>query len=141
MVDICLCCVPPLPEIALRQIHPLLSISRFSVPIFPLPVADIIMPSSSWPSSGPLSVSHLPLSTSYCPYVVVHAWHVSSPLPFWFSLFISINYGLSQGMAPVRPRGGEISKILDLSGKGLIVLLVRRKNYAQKMTSLPFIFF
>ena len=52
-----------------------------------------------------------------------------------------MHYGLSQGMAPVRPTGGEISKILDLSGKGLVVLLGRRKKYAQKMTSPPFIFF
>ena len=79
-------CVLPLLEVALRQTPPLLSISRFSRPYyFPLPLLDVIVPSSSRSFSGHLSVSDLPLSTSYCPSVVFQACHMSSPLPFCFS--------------------------------------------------------
>ena len=87
-----LCCVPPLLEVALRHIPPLLSIARFSVPCCPLPLMDVIMPSSFRPSSGPL----FPCLTCHSVHLTVHLlsfMRATCPAHFHFVLvFLVHNY-------------------------------------------------
>ena len=82
-----LSCAPPLLEVALRQISPLLSVFCFSSPCSSQPLLDIIIsPPSFWSSLRSISVSYLPLCASNSPTIVLHRCYMSCHFPFQFSL-------------------------------------------------------
>ena len=75
-------CVPPLLEVALRKFFPLLSVFCSSRPCCSLPLHDVIFPSHFGSAPRSSSFPHLPLCCAYCPPIVLHSCHMSSPSPF-----------------------------------------------------------
>ena len=75
-------CVPPLLEVALRKFFPLLTVFCSSRPCCSLPLHDVIFPSHFGSTPRSSSFPHLPLCCAYCPPIVLHSCHMSSPSPF-----------------------------------------------------------
>ena len=75
-------CVPPLLEVALRKFFPLLSVFCSCRPCCSLPLHDVIFPSHFGSAPRSSSFPHLPLCCAYCPPIVLHSCHMSSPSPF-----------------------------------------------------------
>ena len=81
-------CVPPLLEVALRKFFPLLSVFCSSRPCCSLPLHDVIFPSHFGSAPRSSSFPHLPLCCAYCPPIVLHSCHMSSPSPpLCFTIF------------------------------------------------------
>ena len=75
-------CVSPLLEVALRKFFPFLSVFCSSRPCCSLPLHDVIFPSHFGSAPRSSSFPHLPLCCAYCPPIVLHSCHMSSPSPF-----------------------------------------------------------
>ena len=86
-------CVPPLLEVALRKFFPLLSVFCSSRPCCSLPLHDVIFPSHFGSASRSSFFPHLPLCSAYCPPIVLHSCHMSSPSPFCIRyVFYDVEY-------------------------------------------------
>ena len=77
-------CLPPLLQVPLCQTSPLLPVLCCPGPHCPLPLLEVVKPSSSWSSSGSFTTSSLPLCASYCPPIIIHSGYMSCPFPSSF---------------------------------------------------------
>ena len=93
-------CVPPLLEVTLRKFFPLLSVFCSSRPCCSLPLHDVIFPSHFGSAPRSSSFPHLPLCCAYCPPIVLHSCHMSSPSPFCIRyVFYDVEYIGSYGFS------------------------------------------
>ena len=115
-------CVPPLQEVALRQIPPSFSVLCYSCSYRSLLPLNVISPATYWSSNWSYTL-HLPLCASNSPSIVFHSGDVSSPFPFHIGYILDCvsNSGSL-------PSDGQDLCVWDFVWPVLLLLLVRQKE-------------